>query len=118
MSPNLGLGFDFDPQWYLTDRQKALQARLIEACHDVIRPEAIRCDETGEFSWKSVEALAELDLLGCIVPEKWGGKGENHVGLAMIGEDHHALRLRLDRRDLYDAHGGSGRAALPCIGQR
>jgi alkylation response protein AidB-like acyl-CoA dehydrogenase len=81
-----GLGYDFDPQWYLNDRQKALQARLIEVCQKVIRPEAIRCDETGKFPWKSIEALAELELLGCIVPEKWGGKGENHVGLAMIGE--------------------------------
>ena len=84
--PYYGLGYDFDPQWYLTDAQKDLQKRLIEACHDVIRPEAIRCDETGEYPWKSVEALAELRLLGCIVPERWGGSGENHVGLAMIGE--------------------------------
>jgi len=84
--PYFGLGFDFDPQWYLSDAQKALQARLIEVCHDVIRPEAIRCDESGEYPWKSIEALAELKLLGNIVPEAWGGGGENHVGLAMVAE--------------------------------
>jgi len=84
--PYFGLGYDFDPQWVLSDAQKDLQERLIKVCHDVIRPEAIRCDDTGEYPWKSVEALAELGLLGCIVPEKWGGRGENHVGLAMIGE--------------------------------
>jgi alkylation response protein AidB-like acyl-CoA dehydrogenase len=84
--PYFGLGYEFDPQWYLSDRQKDMQERLVGVCHDVIRPEAIRCDETGEYPWKSIEALAELGLLGCIVPEKWGGKGENHVGLAMIAE--------------------------------
>ena len=84
--PYFGLGYDFDPQWFLTDQQKDLQKQLIEVCHDVIRPQAAICDETGEYPWKSVEALAELRLLGCIVPEKWGGRGENHVGLAMIGE--------------------------------
>ena len=84
--PYFGLNFEFDPQWYLTDDQKKLQKQLIEACHDVIRPQAAISDETGEYPWKSVKALAELGLLGCIVPEKWGGRGENHVGLAMIGE--------------------------------
>ena len=84
--PYFGLDYEFDPQWYLTDAQKQLQKQLIEACHDVIRPQAAIADETGEYPWKSVEALAELRLLGCIVPEKWGGRGENHVGLAMIGE--------------------------------
>ena len=84
--PYFGLDYEFDPQWYLTDGQQKLQKQLIEVCHDVIRPQATVCDETGEYPWKSVEALAELSLLGCIVPEKWGGRGENHVGLAMIGE--------------------------------
>ena len=83
--PYFGLGYDFDPTWYLTDSQKALQAELIEVCHDVIRPQAAIYDETGEYPWKSVEALAQLRLLGAIVPERWGGRGENHVGLAMIG---------------------------------
>ena len=84
--PYYGLGYDFDPQWFLTKSQQKLQAELIELCHDVIRPQAAIVDESGEYPWKSIEALAELKLLGAIVPEKWGGRGENHVGLAMIGE--------------------------------
>ena len=84
--PYFGLDYEFDPQWYLTDDQKKLQTQLIEVCHDVIRPQAALCDETHEYPWESIKALAELRLLGCIVPEKWGGRGENHVGLAMIGE--------------------------------
>ncbi len=84
--PYYGLDHEFDPQWFLTGEQKKLQRELIDVCHDVIRPNAVHCDETGAYPWESVKALAELRLLGCIVPEKWGGRGENHVGLAMIGE--------------------------------
>lgn len=81
-----GLGFDFDPQWYLTDEQRELQERLIKACHEVIRPQAIASDRTGEYPWPSLEALAELGLLGAIIPRKYGGRAENHVGIAMIAE--------------------------------
>ncbi|MCE2520239.1 MAG: acyl-CoA/acyl-ACP dehydrogenase [Alphaproteobacteria bacterium] len=84
--PYPGLGFDFDPQWYLTDEQRDLQERLIRACHDVIRPQAIVSDQTGEYPWKSLEALAELGILGCIIPRKYGGRAENHVGVTMITE--------------------------------
>ena len=84
--PYYGLDYEFDPQWFLTDEQKKLQRQLIEVCHDVLRPNAATCDESGAYPWESVKALAELRLLGCIVPEKWGGRGENHTGLAMIGE--------------------------------
>lgn len=84
--PYLGLGFDFDPQWYLTDEQRDLQERLIRVCHDVIRPQAIISDETGEYPWKSLEALAELGILGCIIPRNHGGRAENHVGVRMITE--------------------------------
>jgi len=81
-----GLDDEFDLQWYLTESQRKLQKELIEVCHDVIRPQATIGDETHDYPWKSIEALAELRLLGCIIPEKWGGRGENHVGLAMIAE--------------------------------
>ncbi|MFY0583828.1 hypothetical protein ACN28S_64540 [Cystobacter fuscus] len=33
-----GLGFEFDPQWILTDEQKKLQATLIELCRITVPP--------------------------------------------------------------------------------
>jgi len=81
-----GLGYDFDPQWYLTDEQRDLQKRLIEVCHDVIRPQAVESDRTNDYPWKSLEALAGLGLLGAIIPKKYGGRAENHVGVAMVTE--------------------------------
>ena len=84
--PYPGPGFDFDPQRYLTDEQRDLQERLIRVCHDVIRLQAVTSDESGEHPWKSLEALAELGILGCIIPRKYGGRAENHVGVRMITE--------------------------------
>ncbi len=81
-----GLTREFDPEWYLTEDQKQLQRDIIQACHDVIRPQAAIADETGEYPWKSLEAMAELGLLGLIVPEKYGGRGENHVCVTMVAE--------------------------------
>jgi hypothetical protein len=37
-----GLDCEFDPQWVLTPEQQQLQAKLIEVCASVLRPNA--CD--------------------------------------------------------------------------
>ncbi|WP_246810182.1 acyl-CoA dehydrogenase family protein [Methyloligella sp. GL2] len=77
---------EFDPDWFLTEEQKGLRAELIETCEAVIRPQAIKSDQTGEYPWASIEALAKLNLLGAIVPKKYNGRGENHVGAVMLLE--------------------------------
>ena len=38
--PFAGLGFEWDPQWVLSDRQKELQRKLIELCHAELRANA------------------------------------------------------------------------------
>ncbi|MEZ5881384.1 MAG: acyl-CoA dehydrogenase family protein [Nitratireductor sp.] len=81
-----GLTPEFDPDWFLTDDQRVLRQELIEACRKVIRPQAIKSDETSEYPWASIEALAELNLLGAIVPKKYNGRAENHVGATMVIE--------------------------------
>ncbi|KAM7443135.1 hypothetical protein ABFA07_008076 [Porites harrisoni] len=81
-----GLDWVYDPQWLLDDEQRQIQAKLIEICRTVIRPNAIICDETYEFPRKSVDALASLGLLGLIVPKELGGLGQNHVCAAMVVE--------------------------------
>ena len=46
----------------------------------------IHCDKTYAFPRESLDALAELGLLGLIVPKSLGGLGYNHVGAAMVVE--------------------------------
>lgn len=84
--PYYGLGYDFDPQWYLTEEQKEIQRKLIDLCRTTLRPNAIEFDRTKEFPRRNMEALASQGLLALHVPKKYGGMGQNHVALAMVLE--------------------------------
>ncbi|KAK8732376.1 hypothetical protein OTU49_007064 [Cherax quadricarinatus] len=81
-----GFGSEHDPDWILTEKQKKIQADLIEVCRVKIRPQAIICDRKYEFPRESLNALAEIGLLGLLVPEELGGLGENHVCCSMVCE--------------------------------
>jgi alkylation response protein AidB-like acyl-CoA dehydrogenase len=81
-----GLGFEFDPQWLLTDQQKELQSKLIELARTTLRTNAVESDKGLIFPRKNFEALASLGLLGLIVPKELGGQGENHTCAAMVVE--------------------------------
>lgn len=35
------MSWDYDPQWLLNSEQKEIQAKLIEVCRTVIRPNAV-----------------------------------------------------------------------------
>jgi alkylation response protein AidB-like acyl-CoA dehydrogenase len=84
--PYYGLGYDFDPRWFLTDEDRRLEAQIIEACERVIRPLAIECDRTGAYPWASVEELARLRLLAMIAPTEYGCRGASHVQVLMATE--------------------------------
>src|SRR6266478_5168650 len=81
-----GLGFEWDPQWVLTDKQKELQGKLIELARTTLRDNAVESDKKLLFPRKNFEALAKLGLLGLIVPKELGGMGESHVCAAMAVE--------------------------------
>jgi alkylation response protein AidB-like acyl-CoA dehydrogenase len=84
--PFWGLGAEWDPQWLLTDRQKQLQADLIELCRTTLRENAVESDKKLLFPRKNFQALAKLGLLGLVAPKELGGMGENHVCAAMVVE--------------------------------
>ncbi len=81
-----GLGYEWDPQWILTDKQKELQTKLIELSRTTLRDNAVESDKKLLFPRKNFEAIAKLGLLGLIVPKELGGMGENHVAAAMAVE--------------------------------
>jgi alkylation response protein AidB-like acyl-CoA dehydrogenase len=81
-----GLGFEWDPQWMLTDAQKALQAKLIGLCERELRANAVESDKLMKYPRRNFQILAEHGLLGLVVPKALGGMGENHVAAAMVVE--------------------------------
>jgi butyryl-CoA dehydrogenase len=74
--------------WPETDESKKL---LIEQIHsfaqEKIKPMAKELDETGRFPTEIVKQLAEMGLMGMMVPEQWGGSGMDAVSYAMAMEE-------------------------------
>ena len=58
-------------QWSVDERLLLDQVDRIVA--DVVRPNARKADETGEFPWPSVRAINEIGLNSVFIPEAFGG---------------------------------------------
>jgi alkylation response protein AidB-like acyl-CoA dehydrogenase len=84
--PFWGLGYEWDPDWMLTERQKELRAKLIELCEQEMRANAKRSDDELLYPRRNFEILAENGFLSLTVPEEHGGLGENHVAFSMVCE--------------------------------
>ena len=84
--PFWGLGYEWDPDWVLTDRQKELRESLIELCERELRANAKRSDDELSYPRRNFELLAEHGFLSLTVPEEYGGLGENHVAFSMVCE--------------------------------
>ena len=84
--PYWGLGYDWDPDWMLTERHKELRATLIELCEQEMRANAKRSDDELKFPRRNLELLGEHGFLALTVPKEYGGLGENHVAYSMVCE--------------------------------
>ena len=80
--PYFGLGYDWDPDWLLTDRQQALRDTLIELCERELRANAERFDDTLEFPRRNLELLEGCDL--CVLGHTWSTRG-SAINEAPIG---------------------------------
>ena len=50
-------------------------------------PRARQVDESGEFPWETLRAMAPLGLLGLNIPEKYGGAGADQLSAAILLEE-------------------------------
>jgi butyryl-CoA dehydrogenase len=74
--------------WPENDESKKLLMEQLHAfASGEVAPKAKHHDETGEFPVENVKKLAELGLMGMMVPEKWGGSGMDAVSYAMAMEE-------------------------------
>ncbi len=71
----------------LTNDQKMLQDQVRKFAEAELAPVAPEIDQSGEFPWKSIKKMAELGLMGIIVPEEYGGSGFDFVSLAIAIEE-------------------------------
>lgn len=74
--------------WPETDESKKMLIEQIRAfAQSEIAPKAKELDETGRFPTELVKQLAEMGLMGMMVPEQWGGAGMDTVSYAMALEE-------------------------------
>src|SRR6476646_11132066 len=84
--PFWGLGYEWDPDWVLTDRQRELRDTLIELCEKEMRANAKISDDELKFPRRNLELLGEHGFLALTVPEEYGGLGQDHVGFVLTCE--------------------------------
>jgi len=71
----------------LTEEQALLRSAVRDFARDVVAPRAGEIDRTSEFPADLVRIAADLDLLGIVIPEEFGGAGLDHVSFAIFIEE-------------------------------
>ena len=71
----------------LTEDQAAILEAVREFARGELAPKAEETDAKGEFPWENVRKLAELDLMGIAVEEKYGGLGADFTTWTVVGEE-------------------------------
>ena len=74
--------------WPESDESKKMLIDQVKVfARQVVAPKAKELDETGRFPHEIVSQLAEMGLMGMMVPEQWGGAGMDAVSYAMALEE-------------------------------
>ncbi len=73
--------------YLLTEEQKILRDLARQVANEKIRPVAAEYDEKEEFPWPIVKILADSDLFGVYIDEKYGGIGGSVFNLCLCTEE-------------------------------
>lgn len=71
----------------LSEEQRMVQASVREFVRAEVLPRAREGDEHSIFPREQLKGLAELGLMGMIIPEEWGGAGFDAVSYALALEE-------------------------------
>jgi alkylation response protein AidB-like acyl-CoA dehydrogenase len=71
----------------LTQRELEVRTRTRDIVAHKVAPASAKADVTHEFAAESVQALAEVNLMGLVFPEDLGGTGDSNVAYAVAMEE-------------------------------
>jgi len=71
----------------LTEEQKIIQQTIQDFAQNELAPVADELDQAEEFPWKIFKRMAELGLLGMVLPTEYGGSGSDELSLAIVIEE-------------------------------
>ncbi len=97
---------DFD----LNDEQRLIQDTVRAFVDERVLPNAIENDINHHLDMSVIEGMAELGLLGIVVPEEYGGAGMDYVAEALACEE--IERGEAAFRTLISVHVGLNSLAL------
>jgi alkylation response protein AidB-like acyl-CoA dehydrogenase len=69
------------------DTQTLIQEMVREFAESEIKPYAQKRDKEEKFPFDIIPKLAELGLMGIVVPERWGGGGADYVSMVLAIEE-------------------------------
>jgi acyl-CoA dehydrogenase len=71
----------------LTEEQRMIRDAVRDFARSEVAPRAAAIDHSDEFPSDLVQKAAQLDLLGIVIPEEYGGAGLDHVCFALFVEE-------------------------------
>ncbi|MBN1390081.1 MAG: acyl-CoA dehydrogenase [Candidatus Thermoplasmatota archaeon] len=71
----------------LSEQQKMIRNMVREFAEKEVRPRAAELDEKEEYPHAALERMAELGILGVIIPQEYGGAGLDNVTYSIIIEE-------------------------------
>jgi alkylation response protein AidB-like acyl-CoA dehydrogenase len=71
----------------LSEEQRMVQATVREFVAAEVAPRAHEYDEQSRFPREQLKGLAEMGLMGMIIPEEWGGAGFDTIAYALALEE-------------------------------
>ncbi len=73
--------------YFLTEEQQMIKDLAKKIAEEKIKPVREHYDETEEFPWEIVKALADADLCGLYIPQEYGGYGGGVFELCLAVEE-------------------------------
>lgn len=73
--------------YLLTEKQTMIRDLARQVAEEKIRPVAAEYDEKEEFAWPVIKVMAESDLFGVYIEEKYGGTGGGIFELVLTTEE-------------------------------
>ncbi|MFH1246120.1 MAG: acyl-CoA dehydrogenase family protein [Candidatus Omnitrophota bacterium] len=73
--------------YQFNEQQKMIQELTRKIAQEKIKPKAAEYDEKEEFPWEIMKTLANSDLFGVYIEEKYGGLGGGVLDLAIATEE-------------------------------
>ncbi len=73
--------------YLLTEEQIMLRDLCRQIANEKIRPMAAECDKNEQFPWDAMKAIAQSDLSGIYIEEKYGGMGGGILELCIATEE-------------------------------